>query len=158
MAPRTSTDHPPTWQLAIDCREPALLIPFWCEALGYVPEPPPAGFDSHRAYWLSLGHSEEDLGDADGSDAIVDPDGARPRIFFQAVPEDKAGKNRLHVDIKLTGGPQRHDLAERRALVDAEVERLCALGASIAWVNTPDGADFYAVTLRDPEGNEFCVV
>jgi hypothetical protein len=32
------------------------------------------------------------------------------------------------------------------------------LGASVAYLNSPEGANYYAVTLRDPEGNEFCVV
>ena len=75
------------------------------------------------------------------------------------MPEAKAGKNRLHLDVKLTGGPRVvPDRAERKRLVDAEVERLVGLGASVAYVNAPEGANYYAVTLVDPEGNEFCVV
>ena len=50
------------------------------------------------------------------------------------------------------------ELERRRALVDAEVARLVGLGASVAYLNAPEGANYYAVTLRDPEGNEFCVV
>jgi catechol 2,3-dioxygenase-like lactoylglutathione lyase family enzyme len=149
-----------TWQLTIDCADPERLVAFWCEALGYVPEPAPPGWESWLAYWRSLGIPEEDLeGAENGSGGIVDPTDRYPRIWFQPVPEGKAAKNRLHLDLKLTGGPLVvADRAERKARVDAEVERLVALGASIAYVNAPDGANYYGVTLRDPEGNEFCVV
>lgn len=149
-----------TWHLTIDCADPQRLVAFWCEALGYVPEPAPEGWESWIAYWRSLGIPEEDLeGAEDDSGGIVDPAGRYPRIWFQPVPEGKAGKNRLHLDLKLTGGPLVvADREERKAAVDAEVERLVGLGASIDHVNAPDAANYYAVTLRDPEGNEFCVV
>ena len=148
------------WQVAVDCRDSQRLVTFWCEALGYVPEPAPDGWDSWLAYWLSLGIPEEDLEGAEhGSGAIVDPGGMQPRIWFQPVPEDKVVKNRLHLDIKLTGGPRvLPDYDQRKAIVDTEVERLVGLGASVAYLNAPQGANYYAVTLRDPEGNEFCVV
>jgi hypothetical protein len=149
-----------TWQLTVDCADPQRLVAFWCEALGYVPEPAPEGWESWLAYWLSLGIPEDDLeGAENGSGAIVDPAGRHPRIWFQPVPEGKVGKNRLHLDLKVTGGPREvPELERRRAAVDAEVERLVALGAAVAYVNAPEGANYYAVTLLDPEGNEFCVV
>ena len=147
------------WHLTIDCADTSRLVSFWCEALGYVPEPAPDGWDSWLAYWRAAGIPEEELeGAEDGSGAIVDPEGVRPRIWFQEVPEPKSVKNRLHVDVRHTPGRQAMPYAERRASVDAEVERLVALGASIAYRNAPEGADYYAITLRDPEGNEFCVV
>jgi hypothetical protein len=148
-----------TWQLTIDCKDSARLNAFWCEALGYVLEPAPDGWDSWLAYWRAAGIPEEELeGAEEGSGAIVDPEGVRPRIWFQEVPEPKSGKNRLHVDIRHTPGREAMPYAERRASVDAEVERLVALGATVAYVNAPEGVDYYAQTLRDPEGNEFCVV
>jgi hypothetical protein len=149
-----------TWQLTVDCADPQRLVAFWCEALGYVPEPAPEGWDSWLAYWLSLGIPEDDLeGAENGSGAIVDPAGRHPRIWFQPVPEGKVVKNRLHLDLKITGGPREvPELERRRAAVDAEVERLVALGASVSYLNAPEGANYYAVTLLDPEGNEFCVV
>ena len=149
----------PTWQLAVDCSDSARLVAFWCEALGYVPEPAPEGWDSWLAYWRAGGIPEEELvGAEEGSGAIVDPEGVRPRIWFQEVPEPKSVKNRLHLDVRHTPGREAMPYAERRASVDAEVERLVGLGASIAYRNAPEGADYYAVTLRDPEGNEFCLV
>lgn len=148
-----------TWQLAVDCTDSARLVTFWCEALGYVPEPPPQGWASWLDYWRAAGIPDEDLeGAENGSGAIVDPGGVRPRIWFQEVPEPKTGKNRLHVDLRLTPGREAMPYAERRAAVEAEVQRLVGLGATVAHVNAPEGADYFATTLRDPEGNEFCVV
>jgi len=43
----------------------------------------------------------------------------------------------------------------RRRLVDAEAQRLEALGATLVRVICEDGVDHYAVAMRDPEGNEF---
>jgi hypothetical protein len=65
-----------------------------------------------------------------------------PGLLFLAVPEAKAGKNRLHLDLR----PDDHD---------AEVERLLALGAR--HVNIGQGEQSWVV-LADPEGNEFCVL
>jgi hypothetical protein len=147
------------WHLTVDCADTSRLVTFWCEALGYVPEPAPDGWDSWLAYWRAAGIPEEELvGAENGSGAIVDPEGVRPRIWFQDVPEPKSVKNRLHIDVKHTPGREAMPYAARRASVDAEVERLVALGATVAYVNAPEGADYYATTLRDPEGNEFCVV
>jgi hypothetical protein len=147
------------WHLTIDCADTSRLVTFWCEALGYVPEPAPDGWDSWLAYWRAAGIPDDELEGAEhGSGAIVDPEGVRPRIWFQEVPEPKSVKNRLHVDVRHTPGREAMPYAERRASVDAEVERLLALGASVARRNAPEGADYYAVTLHDPEGNEFCVV
>jgi catechol 2,3-dioxygenase-like lactoylglutathione lyase family enzyme len=148
-----------TWHLTVDCADTERLVRFWCEALGYVPEPAPDGWESWLEYWRAAGIPEEELEGAEtGSGAIIDPQGAGPRIWFQEVPEPKVGKNRLHIDLKHTPGREAMEYAARRASVDAEVERLVALGARVAYVNAPDGADYYAVTMRDPEGNEFCVV
>ena len=54
--------------------------------------------------------------------AITSPDPDRPRVLFQAVPEPKTVKNRLHLDVRVG--------AERR---EAEVARLVALGATELW-------------------------
>lgn len=149
---------PPVIQIAIDCHDADRLISFWTAALGYVTEPPPDGWDSWLTYWQAAGIPDEDLEGAEkGSGAIIDPTGKGPRLFFQEVPEPKVVKNRVHLDIKLTGG-LRVPLQERRAQVDGEVARLVGLGATVAYRNAPEGSDFYGFTLHDPEGNEFCVV
>ena len=50
-----------TWQLTIDSNDPARMARFWAPLLGYVPQPPPDGFDSWLAYYQSV-VPEEDLG------------------------------------------------------------------------------------------------
>jgi predicted enzyme related to lactoylglutathione lyase len=65
-------------------------------------------------------------------------------------------KNRLHLDLTVSGG-RATSRAARQEAVDAEVERLTAAGASVFQVLDEPTIDHYAVVLRDPEGNEFCV-
>ncbi|GAB3797098.1 hypothetical protein GCM10027605_06310 [Micromonospora zhanjiangensis] len=64
---------------------------------------------------------------------------------MQRVDASKAGKNRNHPDLNPTDGD-----------VEAEVERLLALGARHTDVGQTDADPF--VVLADPEGNEFCVL
>jgi hypothetical protein len=86
--------------------------------------------------------------------ALVDPEGVMPRLFFQRVPEPKTAKNRVHLDVGVSGGPEvAHD--DRRPKVDAAVERLVGLGATMVRANHE--VDEYWVVMRDPEGNEFCL-
>lgn len=143
--------------ITIDSGEPAGLVAFWCAALDYEPEPAPDGFPTWLAYWRSRGIPEAELeGAGEEPEFIVDPAGVRPRIWFQAVPEPKSAKNRLHLDIDVTDG-RSGSTQSRRAWVDAEVARLVTLGAQRLRVLAPEGADYYAVVMADPEGNEFCV-
>jgi hypothetical protein len=145
------------WQLTIDCADPDVLVPFWAEALGYVPAPPPAGHASWRDYYLSVGVPAEELGEGDCVDRLIDPAGEGPMIWFQIVPEQKSLKNRLHLDLKVGGG-RSVPIAQRRPRVDATVAALVAAGASVLRTSDNIAMDHYAVTLADPEGNEFCVV
>ena len=140
------------FQLVIDCRDPEPLARFWAAALGYEFEPPPEGFASWDDYWRDVGVGEEDLGI--GEDRIIDPGGGGPPIWFQVVPERKGVKNRLHLDISVSGG-RALPLETRRRRVDAEAERLAGLGASRVRVLCEEGLDHYGVAMRDPEGNEF---
>jgi hypothetical protein len=89
---------------------------------------PPQGFATWRDYYLSIGVPEHELGDGDCADRLVDPKGAGPDIWFQIVPEPKSIKNRLHLDLRVSGG-RAVPLATRRERIDAEVLRLGALGA-----------------------------
>ena len=72
------------------------------------------------------------------------------------MPEPKAVKNRLHLDL-LVGGGRGVPLADRRRRVDAEAGRLVAAGATILAANE-EAVDHYFVAMRDPEGNEFDLV
>jgi Glyoxalase-like domain len=141
-------------QVTIDCADPGRLARFWADALGYRPEEPPDGFASWQDYWVSRGLPPEEV--EDGYDSIVDPDGVRPRIWFQPVPEPKVVKNRVHLDLGVSGGRQ-VPLPTRRRRVDAEAERLVAAGATRLRVLSEEAVDHYAVVMADPEGNEFCL-
>ncbi|GJF33814.1 glyoxalase [Kitasatospora sp. NE20-6] len=148
-----------TLQLVIDCADPRRLAGFWAEALRYVPEPPPAGHPTWRAYWADLGVPEEELpaGAGEAPESIVDPAGRGPRVWFQQVPEPKVTKNRVHLDLKVGGG-RGIPLTVRTQRVTAEVERLTGAGATVLRIMDEPGMEHYAVVLQDPEGNEFCVV
>lgn len=148
-----------TLQLTIDCADPRVMVDFWSQALGYVPEPPPEGHATWRAHWEASGVPGEELppGAGDAPESIVDPAGRGPRVWFQQVPEPKAGKNRWHFDLKVGGGSGvPRDVRVRR--VDATVERLVGAGATVLRTGGDPGTGFYAVAMRDPEGNEFDVV
>jgi glyoxalase superfamily protein len=145
------------YTLVIDCHDPELLARFWAEALHYVLAPPPAGFASWDDFLRSMGVPEDELGH--GPDRIEDPNGEGPRIWFQVVPDEKAVKNRLHLDLHASreGGPigVGGTPETMRARVEAEAERLVALGATRVRALTEEGSDLYAVGMTDPEGNEF---
>jgi catechol 2,3-dioxygenase-like lactoylglutathione lyase family enzyme len=143
------------FQITVDCADPDRMARFWSSALGYKVADPPPGHETWRDYWSSVGLPEEELWD--GTDRIVDPSGQGSPIWFQQVPEGKAGKNRLHFDV-LVGGGRSLPIEERRRRVDEEVERLVAAGASLVRrVDSPQ-VDHYFVAMTDPEGNEFDVV
>ena len=138
-------------QIVFDANDPARLADFWALTLGYIIQPPPAGFESWDDWAQSMEIPEENWNDAR---ALVDPDGAGPRLFFQKVPEGKTAKNRVHLDVNAGGGHET-PTEERRIRVDAEAERLVAAGASL--IGPMEQRGDYWVVLGDPEGNEFCV-
>lgn len=106
--------------ITIDCAEPRTLAEFWTRALG-----------------LEVVH------DADGEFLeLRAPGRAGPYLGLQKVPEDKAGKNRVHLDLST-------------ADVDDEVARLVALGATVREKHEVPGLVW--TVLCDPVGNEFCV-
>jgi hypothetical protein len=141
------------FQLVIDCKDPELLARFWAAALGYVLEPPPEGFATWDDWRRDIGLPDSELGI--GADSIVDPGRGGPRIWFHALPDAKVVKNRLHVDIRASGGDRSVPLAIRTQRVDAEARRLADLGATITGALSAEGLDHYAVGMKDPEGNEF---
>jgi hypothetical protein len=65
-----------------------------------------------------------------------------PGLLFARVPEPKTVKNRLHLDFRPDDQV-------------AEVARLEALGATRADIGQGEQS---WIVLRDPEGNEFCVL
>jgi Glyoxalase-like domain len=133
-------------QVAFDCAEPRRVGSFWCEVLGYV-APPPEGFASWDDYERGL-----PPGQRDAWFACVDPSGAGPRLYFQRVPEGKAVKNRVHLDVRVGTGLVG---AERLAALEAESARLVALGAEQVRVLVADEENESCILMRDIEGNEF---
>ena len=134
-------------QVAFDAADPHALARFWAEAVRYRQE----DHSGIVAELLAAGRlSPSEVVEVDGHPAFrdvaacSDPDATGPRLFFQRVPEPKTAKNRVHLDLQV--GPEHRE---------AEVERLTALGATVAWTTSDRGP--VNTTLRDPEGNELCV-
>ncbi|SFB11602.1 hypothetical protein SAMN05216266_1053 [Amycolatopsis marina] len=109
--------------VAFDCADPYGLARFWSQV-----------FDAP---------AHEDNAPGEDEAEVLLPNGEV--LFFQRVPEPRAGKNRVHVCLRPEGTR------------DEEVERLASLGASLVDdCREPDGTGW--VVLGDPEGNEFCVL
>lgn len=103
--------------VTFDCIDALRLAQFWADALG-------SNVDE----------------DATPQKAYVEAAGwGGPNMWFNAVPEPKTVKNRMHFDLRAPGPLQ------------DEVRRLADLGASVS----SGGTDL--VVMTDPEGNEFCV-
>jgi predicted enzyme related to lactoylglutathione lyase len=104
--------------VTLDCADPDGLASWWAAALdGTVQSVYPGWFAIVSAQPISLG--------------------------FQKVPEDKVGKNRVHVDFSVDDR-------------DAAVRRLAESGATMVGEHSvPTG--FTWTVMRDPAGNEFCV-
>ena len=139
-------------QVVIDCADPDRLARFWVDALHYKLQDPPDGFGTWHDFLRAQGVAEESWNDAS---AIVDPESAGPRIYFQRVPEPKVVKNRVHLDLNVGPGVAA-PLEERQRAVDAEVDRLRAAGAKVVRPGSVEREEYWVV-MQDPEGNEFCV-
>ncbi|WP_328718364.1 glyoxalase/bleomycin resistance/dioxygenase family protein [Streptomyces sp. NBC_00247] len=144
------------WKLVIDSGDAPALADFWAAALGYeVEDPSPLvtrllaagqlgeeavtehhGRTTFRGY-AAIRHPDDPFDEASGV-------GAGRRLLFQKVPEEKSGKNRLHIDIHSEPGG-----------LDRLVERLKSLGATPVREVDQGPAGHWWV-MRDPEGNEFC--
>ncbi|WP_028654941.1 VOC family protein [Nocardioides sp. J54] len=149
-----------TVQVTFDAHDPRSLSRFWAEVLGYaVPGPPGVEladganpFEAWEGFLAGLGVPEHLRG---ARSAAEDPDGDGPRLFFQQVPEEKVAKNRVHLDVRVAPGLAGE---ERMAALEAECERLVALGARRIARHDPEpplGAGH--IVMADPEGNEFCL-
>jgi len=140
-----------SFQVTFDCADPDRIARFWASILGYKLQDPPQGYASWEAWLTEHNIPEEEW---DRASAIVDPEGAGPRIYFQKVPETKTVKNRVHLDVNVGGGRDTSS-SERRRRVDAEVERIVGEGARKVRAQEEYGE--YYVVMQDPEGNEFCL-
>ena len=74
---------------------------------------------------------------------LLDPNGLGPDLLFAWTDEVKVGKNRIHLDL-------------RPADQEAAVGLAVALGATLADIDQTGNESW--VVLRDPAGNEFCIL
>ena len=116
--------------VVLDCADPAALVPFWAEAMGYRLATSLPGFE------VLVPRAEE-------------PEG--PVFILQRVPEDKQGKNRMHLDVHVP-----LDIG-----VPEQASRLVGLGARRVGAPVMElwqTAEIWWQVMADPEGNEFCLV
>jgi catechol 2,3-dioxygenase-like lactoylglutathione lyase family enzyme len=113
----------------VDARDAYALSEWWKRVLGYTDLPDDPNEPGH----------EECM--------ILDP-ATGHQVLFIEVPDDKAGKNRLHFDLRPREGTRDEELARLRELGATEVDDLRGkYGPGTGWV-----------VLADPEGNEFCIL
>lgn len=147
-------------QVTFDANDPRTLSIFWRDVLGYVHPGPPGvdladGADSLAAWDAFLEEARVPEEERNSASALVDPDGAGPRLYFQQVPEAKVAKNRVHLDVRAAPGLQGD---ERMAALEQECDRLVALGASRVRRHEPEPPmSLGFIVMTDPEGNEFCL-
>jgi len=157
---RDSAPH--TFQVTFDALDPHAQARFWAEVMHYEVEEQ----DGLVRGLLDQGIvTEDDVIEIDGLmyfrvGAGIRPPGAEDaemrdnkRILFMAVPEPRVAKNRVHLDLHAGA---RDDSEEGRARLEAEIERLEGLGATVLYRH--DDIDGRWVTLADPEGNELCLI
>ena len=104
-------------ELGIDALDIAKIRPFWKAVLGYTDE-------------------------AEGGNALVDPLGQGPAVWFQQMDAPRPQRNRIHVDVSVP-----HDEAPRR------IEATLAAGGTVR--SDAEAPAFWV--LADAEGNEVCV-
>ena len=115
-------------QIAMKAHDDNVVGRFWAEALGW-------GMD----------HEEPGVANLE-PEGVPYPDPSVLFIDVMRVPDPKAVKNRVHLDLATTSAAHQAEL----------VARLKALGATHADVGQGDGVPW--TVLADPEGNEFCVL
>ena len=107
-------------EIAIDALDIAAIRPFWKAVMSYDDEPGAAG----------------------PQDALADPVGQGPSIWFQQMDAPRPQRNRVHIDVTVP-----HDEAQRR------IQAALAAGGTLTY---DDEAPAFWV-LADAEGNEACV-
>jgi predicted enzyme related to lactoylglutathione lyase len=142
---------PSLGNIVIYADDPPALARFWSDVFGY----PYQEFDGElREALLAGGLTDEDLAHRGLAE---DPEGKGPRFFFHHADGEKAGRNRVHIDVTADRPDGAPHLSP--ADLDAEKDRLVALGARVVrlveqeWGPWPERY----WQLQDPEGNEFCL-
>ena len=112
--------------IVIHCRQPAALAGFWSELLGL----PVTPADAAAIEAGTLGQDESVL--LGSRDAL--------HVWLTPVRTLEPAPGRVHLDVRLD--------------VDADLDRLIALGATLQWKDPKGGWTVFA----DPEGNLFCAM
>jgi len=113
--------------VVVDARDPAGLARFWAAMLG----------------WQTTDETAEEVDVEPAGYSYPDP-AALPLVFVP-VPEPKAVKNRVHLDLASSSD-------EHQAELTARARDLGAVPVDVGQGDVP-----WAV-LADPEGNEFCIL
>ena len=113
---------------ALDSTDPDRAATFWQEALG----------------WRRTHDTPDEVALEPPEHSLED--GVVPDLLFLRVSDERAGKNRLHLDLRPDAEPGQA----------AEVARLENLGATLADVGQTGEEGW--VVMEDPEGNVFCVL
>jgi hypothetical protein len=127
-------------ELAVDAHDLRKLADFWCAVLDYK-------IIEEREEVIEIG--PEELPAGWGPEFVAEWKArlraapSPPTIVFVPVPEGKTVKNRIHIDVSPIDSQEE------------EVERLLKLGATKADIGQ---GDVRWTVMRDPEGNEFCVL
>ena len=124
------------WSVVVDCRDPHAQAEWWASTLDWhvVSE------DADEAVVVPKQVTEIPTSEEEWRRLS-------PALVFVLVPEGKAVKNRLHLDLAPFVTDNREEL----------IKDLLARGASAVDVGQDDAAITWTV-LADPEGNEFCVL
>jgi predicted enzyme related to lactoylglutathione lyase len=105
--------------IVIDCTDAEVMSRFWTTFMGY------------ETRWNN-----------DTYTFMLHPDGRRPGLVLQKVPEVATEKNRVHFDLEV-------------ADVDAAAQRAQELGATFVRRVEEEGIAW--TVMQDPEGNYFCI-
>ncbi|MEV6198964.1 VOC family protein [Streptomyces sp. NPDC051771] len=118
-------------ELVVDCHDPERLADFWCAVLDFKV--------------IDRAEGQVEIASWEPTAEAVRARQTPPTIVFIRVPERKAGKNRLHLDVSPVD-----------TTTEAEAARLMALGATTVDIGQGPGRGW--IVMADPEGNEFDVV
>jgi catechol 2,3-dioxygenase-like lactoylglutathione lyase family enzyme len=129
--------------------DPAALARFWCAVMGY---PEWVAWPAEEVVALkAAGLDDHDIA---ARAAAWDGDPSHQRFYFTRYSHERRARNRMHVDVSPFD-----DRRATREELEVERDRLVALGASVEKVLVDPWGPFeeFAIMMRDPEGNEFCL-
>ncbi len=135
--------------VSIHAADPVALARFWCAVMGY---PEWTGWPPDEVAELrAAGLSDDDL--AARAEAW-DGDPTHQRFYFTRYRRERRQRNRMHVDITPFD-----DRRATRAELEVERDRLVALGATEEKMLVAPWWPYeeFAIMMRDPEGNDFCL-